>query len=46
MDVRERFDVVLAMEVIEHVTDVGAFLARCAAMVKPGGIDGGLDSEP
>jgi 2-polyprenyl-6-hydroxyphenyl methylase/3-demethylubiquinone-9 3-methyltransferase len=38
MDVRERFDIVLAMEVIEHVTDVGAFLARCAAMVKPGGI--------
>jgi len=38
MDLRERFDVVLAMEVIEHVTDVGAFLARCAAMVKPGGL--------
>ncbi len=38
MDVRERFDIVLAMEVIEHVTDVGAFLARCAAMVKPGGL--------
>ena len=27
MDLRERFDIVLAMEVIEHVTDVGAFLA-------------------
>src|SRR6266496_3021976 len=38
MDLRERFDVVLAMEVIEHVTDVGAFLSRCAAMVKPGGL--------
>jgi 2-polyprenyl-6-hydroxyphenyl methylase/3-demethylubiquinone-9 3-methyltransferase len=38
MDVRERFDIVLAMEVIEHVTDVGAFLSRCAAMVKPGGM--------
>ena len=38
MDVRERFDIVLAMEVIEHVTDVGAFLSRCAAMVKPGGL--------
>jgi 2-polyprenyl-6-hydroxyphenyl methylase/3-demethylubiquinone-9 3-methyltransferase len=38
MDLRERFDIVLAMEVIEHVTDVGAFLARCAAVVKPGGI--------
>jgi 2-polyprenyl-6-hydroxyphenyl methylase/3-demethylubiquinone-9 3-methyltransferase len=33
IDVRERFDIVLAMEVIEHVTDVGAFLSRCAAMV-------------
>ncbi len=38
MDLRERFDVVLAMEVIEHVTDVGAFLDRCAAALKPGGM--------
>jgi 2-polyprenyl-6-hydroxyphenyl methylase/3-demethylubiquinone-9 3-methyltransferase len=38
IDVRERFDIVLAMEVIEHVTDVGAFLSRCAAMMKPTGI--------
>src|SRR5205085_5243930 len=38
MDARERFDIVLAMEVVEHVTDVGAFLARCAAMLKPGGL--------
>jgi 2-polyprenyl-6-hydroxyphenyl methylase/3-demethylubiquinone-9 3-methyltransferase len=38
MDPRERFDIVLAMEVIEHVTDVGAFLSRCAAMMKPTGI--------
>ena len=28
----------LAMEVIEHVTDVGTFLNRCAAMLKPGGL--------
>ena len=34
----ERFDVVLAMEVVEHVTDVNAFVATCAAMVKPGGL--------
>ena len=38
MDVRERFDIVLAMEVIEHVTDIGAFISRCAAMLKPGGL--------
>jgi 2-polyprenyl-6-hydroxyphenyl methylase / 3-demethylubiquinone-9 3-methyltransferase len=34
----ERFDVVLAMEVVEHVTDVGIFIAQAAAMVKPGGL--------
>ncbi|MGJ5175388.1 bifunctional 2-polyprenyl-6-hydroxyphenol methylase/3-demethylubiquinol 3-O-methyltransferase UbiG [Bradyrhizobium oligotrophicum] len=38
MDPRERFDIVLAMEVVEHVTDVGAFLGRCAAVLKPGGM--------
>src|SRR5450432_1045600 len=38
MDPRERFDIVLAMEVVEHVTDVGAFLSRCAAVLKPGGM--------
>jgi 2-polyprenyl-6-hydroxyphenyl methylase/3-demethylubiquinone-9 3-methyltransferase len=38
MDVRERFDIVLAMEVIEHVSDVALFLSRCAAMLKPGGL--------
>ena len=38
MDVRERFDVVLAMEVVEHVSDVALFLSRCAAMLKPGGL--------
>jgi 2-polyprenyl-6-hydroxyphenyl methylase/3-demethylubiquinone-9 3-methyltransferase len=34
----ESFDVVLAMEVVEHVVDVGAFIAHAAAMVKPGGL--------
>ena len=38
MDLRERFDIVLAMEVVEHVSDVGLFLSRCAAMLKPGGM--------
>ena len=35
---KERFDIVLAMEVVEHVTDVNAFVATCAAMVKPSGL--------
>lgn len=38
IDPRERFDIVLAMEVVEHVVDVGVFLQRCAAMLKPNGL--------
>ncbi|MGH6683723.1 MAG: bifunctional 2-polyprenyl-6-hydroxyphenol methylase/3-demethylubiquinol 3-O-methyltransferase UbiG [Pseudolabrys sp.] len=34
----ERFDVVLAMEVVEHVADVKSFVATCSSMVKPGGL--------
>jgi len=34
----ERFDVVLAMEVVEHVPDMPAFVAACAAAVAPGGL--------
>ena len=34
----ERFDLVLAMEVVEHVADVSLFVQRCAEMVKPGGL--------
>ena len=37
-DAGERFDVVLAMEVVEHVADLGLFVKRCAEMVKPGGL--------
>jgi 2-polyprenyl-6-hydroxyphenyl methylase/3-demethylubiquinone-9 3-methyltransferase len=37
-DADERFDVVLAMEVVEHVADLKLFVARCAEMVKPGGL--------
>jgi len=37
-DAGERFDVVLAMEVVEHVADVALFVRRCAEMVKPGGL--------
>ncbi len=34
----EAFDVVLAMEVVEHVADVGLFIDLAASMVKPGGL--------
>lgn len=34
----ERFDVVLNMEVVEHVADVDFFLTTCAQMVRPGGL--------
>ncbi|MFA5120797.1 bifunctional 2-polyprenyl-6-hydroxyphenol methylase/3-demethylubiquinol 3-O-methyltransferase UbiG [Zavarzinia sp.] len=34
----ERFDIVLNMEVVEHVADLNLFMAACASMVKPGGV--------
>jgi 2-polyprenyl-6-hydroxyphenyl methylase/3-demethylubiquinone-9 3-methyltransferase len=34
----ETFDVVLAMEVVEHVADLGLFVEVAAGMVKPGGL--------
>lgn len=34
----ETFDVVLNMEVVEHVSDVDFFLTTCASMVRPGGM--------
>ncbi|TCD13708.1 bifunctional 2-polyprenyl-6-hydroxyphenol methylase/3-demethylubiquinol 3-O-methyltransferase UbiG [Oricola cellulosilytica] len=34
----ETFDVILNMEVVEHVADVDLFLKSCAAMVRPGGL--------
>ena len=37
-DAGEQFDVILNMEVVEHVSDVDLFLSSCAKMVKPGGL--------
>ncbi|WP_448150588.1 bifunctional 2-polyprenyl-6-hydroxyphenol methylase/3-demethylubiquinol 3-O-methyltransferase UbiG [Labrys miyagiensis] len=34
----ERYDVVLAMEIVEHVTEPASFLRTCAGLVKPGGL--------
>lgn len=34
----EIFDVVLAMEIVEHVSDPQAFLATCQTLMKPGGL--------
>jgi 2-polyprenyl-6-hydroxyphenyl methylase / 3-demethylubiquinone-9 3-methyltransferase len=34
----EQFDIVVAMEIIEHVASVDGFLDTCSALVKPGGL--------
>ena len=34
----EAFDVVLALEIVEHVADVDLFLGICAGLVRPGGL--------
>lgn len=33
-----RFDIILAMEVIEHVADIDSFIAAASTLLKPGGI--------
>lgn len=33
-----RYDVVMLLEIVEHVADVDAFVRSCASLVKPGGI--------
>jgi 2-polyprenyl-6-hydroxyphenyl methylase/3-demethylubiquinone-9 3-methyltransferase len=32
------FDVVLALEIIEHVTDPGSFIRSCSRLIAPGGL--------
>ncbi|MCO6188207.1 bifunctional 2-polyprenyl-6-hydroxyphenol methylase/3-demethylubiquinol 3-O-methyltransferase UbiG [Rhizobium sp. L1K21] len=34
----EQFDIILNMEVVEHVSDVDFFISTCASMVRPGGL--------
>ena len=34
----KQFDIVLAMEIIEHVADVDAFIEACGKLLKPGGV--------
>jgi 2-polyprenyl-6-hydroxyphenyl methylase/3-demethylubiquinone-9 3-methyltransferase len=34
----EQFDIVLALEIIEHVADADLFLRSCSRLVKPGGL--------
>lgn len=33
-----QYDIVLALEIVEHVADVGLFLKSCGRMVRPGGL--------
>ena len=35
---KTQFDVVLALEIIEHVADVDFFVSSCASLIKPGGL--------
>ena len=36
-ELADKFDLVLALEIVEHVADVATFLGACAALVRPGG---------
>lgn len=36
-DHKKQYDAVLALEIVEHVADIDAFVRACAVLVKPGG---------
>lgn len=38
MNKKQKYDAVLAMEIIEHVSDVPSFIEHCASLVKPDGL--------
>ena len=38
LEAGERFDVVLALEIVEHVADPQAFVTTCARLLRPGGL--------
>jgi 2-polyprenyl-6-hydroxyphenyl methylase/3-demethylubiquinone-9 3-methyltransferase len=35
---KDRFDIILALEIVEHVADVDKFVGHCVDLCKPGGI--------
>ena len=35
---KAQFDIVLALEIIEHVADIDLFVSSCASLIKPGGL--------
>ena len=37
-DNQRQFDVVLALEIVEHIAEPDALLAACGALIKPGGV--------
>ena len=37
-DIKGTFDAVLALEIVEHVADIPAFIQSCAKLCKPGGM--------
>ncbi len=38
INLKKKFDVILNMEIIEHVEDVSFFLKSCSSLLKKGGI--------